>query len=251
MCAAPTTPCAGGCGKLLYRSATSAPNPVCLGCRAAAREPHARCSLCSGRMSEGAIGKRRAGVSKGARPPVCGTCREQRRQAAELTCEGPCGRVRPRSEFRPDRSGYVVNRVCRQCEWQSRTLSPATRKARLEQTRVRRRARKGGGRTYDGVTDEAIWERDRWTCLMPRCLQPGGRAIDPAAAWPDPWSPSIDHIQPLAQGGPDNAPNKRAAHLRCNASAGRAVRRRETSPAASSPAVGRSAPEPDHRRTEL
>ena len=87
----------------------------------------------------------------------------------------------------------------------------------------RKRRRHGGGSIYDGVPDEDIYARDRWECQMPVCLRLDGRAIDRALKGKgrNPWGPSIDHIVPLADGGPDTEPNKRAAHRQCNTSAGR------------------------------
>jgi hypothetical protein len=97
----------------------------------------------------------------------------------------------------------------------------------------RKRRSHGGGSDFDGVPDESIYDRDQWECRMPACLHPEGRAIDPAlkgAGW-HPWRPSIDHVVPLADGGPDTEPNKRAAHSKCNDDADglrRADRERET-----------------------
>lgn len=68
---------------------------------------------------------------------------------------------------------------------------------------------------WDGVTNEEILERDRWLCRMDQCLF-GSRRIYKSRKWPDPRSPSIDHIIPLSFGGDDTQFNKRAAHLRCN-----------------------------------
>lgn len=88
--------------------------------------------------------------------------------------------------------------------------------SRQDRNRVHDRTRRGG-RGYDGVTDAEIYRRDKWVCLMPACLCPDGRAIDPGLAGiQEPWAPSIDHIVPLALGGLDNARNKRAAHAKCN-----------------------------------
>lgn len=82
--------------------------------------------------------------------------------------------------------------------------------------RARRRAARGG-RGYDGITDEQVYRRDKWVCLMPACACPDGRVIDPAlTGLQEPWAPSVDHVIPLSQGGLDNAPNKRAAHAKCN-----------------------------------
>jgi hypothetical protein len=88
--------------------------------------------------------------------------------------------------------------------------------------------RRDPGSTYDGVTDAEIYHRDSWTCRMPRCLCPDGRAIDPALAGrgSQSWAPSVDHMTPLAQGGRDDAANKRAAHQLCNADAAVEMSRR-------------------------
>lgn len=67
--------------------------------------------------------------------------------------------------------------------------------------------------TWDGVTDQQIFERDGWSCRIPGCeLGP----LQRDQAWPEPLAPVIDHIVPLSLGGADTAPNKRAAHGICN-----------------------------------
>jgi predicted nucleic acid-binding Zn ribbon protein len=71
--------------------------------------------------------------------------------------------------------------------------------------------------TWDGVPDEALYERDGWLCQMPVCFG-ASRTIDPELPNPTPWSKSIDHVLPLSRGGLDTSGNKRAAHLRCNIS---------------------------------
>ena len=94
-----------------------------------------------------------------------------------------------------------------------------------QRSRVRDRAKRGG-RGYDGVSDERIFARDKWVCLMPECVCPEGRAIDrELAGTGGEWAPSVDHIIPLSEGGADSARNKRAAHARCNNSANEAAQR--------------------------
>jgi 5-methylcytosine-specific restriction endonuclease McrA len=91
-----------------------------------------------------------------------------------------------------------------------------TEAEKRQRNRAKDRARRGG-RGYDGVTDEQIYRRDKWVCLMPECVCPDGAAIDPDLLGAGgPWAPSIDHITPLRDGGLDNSRNKRAAHQRCN-----------------------------------
>jgi len=85
-----------------------------------------------------------------------------------------------------------------------------------QRSRVRDRQRRGG-RGYDGITDEQIYRRDKWVCMMGECVCPDGTVIDPALLGTgDPWAPSVDHVIPLRDGGLDSAANKRAAHRRCN-----------------------------------
>ena len=43
-----------------------------------------------------------------------------------------------------------------------------------------------------------------------------GEVIDYALRWPDPGCFVVDHVTPLAQGGPDALGNKQAAHKLCN-----------------------------------
>lgn len=62
-----------------------------------------------------------------------------------------------------------------------------------------------------------IYERDGWTCMMPACLCPDGRQIDPELnGQVGHWAPSVDHIVPQALGGRNDRENLRAAHQYCN-----------------------------------
>jgi hypothetical protein len=160
-------------------------------------------------------------------PPICQKCRDDLRNSSQIRCKGPCAQLLPRDAFRLDKryanGTGIKSRICRDCE-NTRTASrPRTEQLRgyyRNLTRARRRARKGGGKTYDGVTDRQIYQRDAWECQIPACQCPAGRAINPKLRNPDPWSASIDHIIPLSLNGSDDARNKRASHLRCNAARG-------------------------------
>lgn len=44
--------------------------------------------------------------------------------------------------------------------------------------------------------------------------------MDPALKWPERMSASLDHVIPLAAGGPHTPENLQLAHLRCNAKKG-------------------------------
>jgi len=55
-----------------------------------------------------------------------------------------------------------------------------------------------------------VYERDGWACGL--CHQPVNRKL----AWPDPLSPSLDHVVPLAAGGDHSRANTQLAHWICN-----------------------------------
>lgn len=137
--------------------------------------------------------------------PVCRPCR---RVSRLRICE-QCGeQFEARGKDRPD----APNRFCTAaCRIASRRMYAHPRAASKASTRARKvKVRL----TWDGVTDRQIFERDGWKCQVPGC----GQRLRRDLAWPDPLSPSIDHIVPLSLGGTDTAPNKRAAHLTCNIS---------------------------------
>jgi 5-methylcytosine-specific restriction endonuclease McrA len=55
-----------------------------------------------------------------------------------------------------------------------------------------------------------VFERDGWVCGI--CEGD----VDPDCAWPDPMSPSLDHVAPVAHGGAHSRENAQLAHLLCN-----------------------------------
>lgn len=73
-----------------------------------------------------------------------------------------------------------------------------------------RRARKRGTAIGAPFTNLEVFERDDWVCQL--CSSP----VDRALAWPDPESPSLDHVVALANGGAHSFDNVQLAHLRCN-----------------------------------
>ena len=77
----------------------------------------------------------------------------------------------------------------------------------------RLRALNNGG-SHEHYEHRDIFERDGWRCHL--C----GKKIDTSAPWPQPDSPSIDHLIPISLGGDDMPHNVAAAHLRCNQSKG-------------------------------
>lgn len=77
----------------------------------------------------------------------------------------------------------------------------------------RRRALKRGALSEPYTTEE-IAERDGFICGL--CSEP----VVMSTPYPDPWSPSIDHIRPLSRGGDDTKANVQLAHRFCNTSKG-------------------------------
>jgi endogenous inhibitor of DNA gyrase (YacG/DUF329 family) len=117
-------------------------------------------------------------------------------------CE-ECGK-----EYKKDyKSRRFCSKACANANWRKWEGSRAASKASTRARRLRH------SETWDGVTDEQIFERDGWQCLIPGCDR---GLLRRDLMWPDPLSPSIDHIVPLSRGGTDAAPNKRAAHATCN-----------------------------------
>lgn len=78
------------------------------------------------------------------------------------------------------------------------------------------RARRGRLREafVEHVNRIRVYERDGWVCGI--CDEP----VDRTLAWPDPRSPSLDHVIPLAKGGEHSYANTQLAHLRCNTQKG-------------------------------
>ncbi len=90
----------------------------------------------------------------------------------------------------------------------------AYQRERMRATSALRRALKNGAEAEGPIHLQEIAERDEWTCGI--CGDP----VDREVAWPDPDSPSLDHIVPLSRGGAHAPRNMQLAHLGCNASKG-------------------------------
>lgn len=77
-----------------------------------------------------------------------------------------------------------------------------------------RRAREKSSAPSERILPSEIYERDGWVCQL--CH----KKVNSRLKWPNPFSPSLDHIMPLAKGGAHSRENVHLAHLRCNISAG-------------------------------
>lgn len=156
-------PCGGGCGKMVTRSGSSLPQPICHDCR---------------------------------------------RVWVPMNCTW-CGTPVPRGNTLYCSREHMALGMIKHAD---------PRSSNRAATRRRRAAHRS---SWDGIEDYEIYERDSWVCQIPVCVCPSGRTIDRSAPHPTPWSGVIDHIVPLILTADDTAPNKRAAHYRCNARKGK------------------------------
>lgn len=132
-------------------------------------------------------------------------------------------RTRPK-RTRPPRKQHVrfIAGCCRRCETQfvaldwgstpdaycSKRCQHAAEKARYN--RKRRAAKLGAATTTERIDLTDIARRDRYRCGICGCK------VDMATQYPDPQSPSLDHVVPLARGGEHTRANTQLAHFLCN-----------------------------------
>jgi 5-methylcytosine-specific restriction endonuclease McrA len=69
----------------------------------------------------------------------------------------------------------------------------------------------------ESIDRDAIGDRDLWVCGL--CVKP----VDNSLSYPDPWSASLDHVEPLSLGGRHVPSNVQIAHLTCNVTKGNRV----------------------------
>lgn len=118
--------------------------------------------------------------------------------ARQRCCSEKCGKRRWHLQAKAD--GYVMSRE----PWNDR------RRDRYHRRRAQQRATRSGA----PVLRDAIGDRDRWKCGA--C----GKKVNRNIAYPDPRSPSMDHVIPLSKGGEHTPENVRITHLECNLAKG-------------------------------
>lgn len=128
--------------------------------------------------------------------PECGQ-RFQPRRESERCCSERHGKLLYNRESRAD----------------GRQKPPPWTDARRDRYH-RRRAQKKQTSSGDPVLLAEIAERDEWRCHLCRV------DVDSSLLWPNPLSPSLDHVVPLSLGGPHTPENVRLAHLSCNSAKG-------------------------------
>lgn len=195
----PDTPCAGGCGKILWGGRGSLPpgERMCRPCRTAA-----------------------GGWRQSAMPmlqcPVCGGL-FRRNNPRQQTCSVECG-VSLRNQRPGGYRGTQTPKPCEQCGVETHRFASfsgtyfcvdcaeARRRARTQRRNLMRRA------SGEGMSIIELGDRDGWRCHL--C----GRRVDRRLDWPHPMSGSRDHLVPVVDGGTNDPANLALAHLRCNVS---------------------------------
>lgn len=148
--------------------------------------------------------------------PICRPCRSKAHATIDgqtyltstrvAVCALPACNNKFLSHTSNTKSGWTI--YCSQsCYAKSITKYPNRRDSSKASARKRRAVI---ATTWDGVTDEQILERDRWTCWICK------RRISKKYKWPHMRCATIDHLVPFSRGGDDTEFNKKAAHHDCN-----------------------------------
>lgn len=182
----PDIPCAGGCGKLLWRGTGSLPpgQATCRGCRAQAASPP---------------------LPPVRKPRYCALCSTPIASPAQVCDEHKGLRRRTCIDCGLDFFGKQDRTKCDGCH----STPVVDRGPRHVGGNYRRRAR-AYGVEYEPIRALDIHERDRWRCGL--C----GDRIDRKLKVPHPMSATLDHIVPLARGGGHTRANVQSAHFICN-----------------------------------
>lgn len=86
----------------------------------------------------------------------------------------------------------------------------ASKRSGKAKARIRNRKRELLVEQGESFTSREIFVRDAWCCQL--C----GKQVNRKAKWPDPQSPTIDHIVPTSKGGHHVRSNVQCAHAKCN-----------------------------------
>lgn len=241
----PDMPCSI-CGALLWRSRSSASEPVCRSCRSARRcgstsgyRRGCRCDRCRQAQTESMrqyVAKRKRGgypinfeASRRRIETTCGWCRvvfsartDRNQRFCSLICANdaqgrrpaPMSAVRRHALARAAKAAVGSsggNRVwvqgaCMVCG--TDFLSPGVQSRYCSQAcRAKNRNRSFGVSWLDRM---ALFARDGWMCQI--CSEPVDYAADPRSD----WYPTLDHILPRSRGGSHEFTNLRTAHRWCN-----------------------------------
>lgn len=243
-----TTPCSI-CARPLRTGKGSLPpgRITCRPCRRRRREPnksvadHWYCKICNVKVerTSGPIGMycKTHKYKRGPRPHLvtitCKGCGAQARRSHNSTYCSPTCRPQPRppqTELRwrqcaicthwlckPDTRKYCGSDECRRAveraKWKKRPPRPHHKRQTSPAERRRRKHRQRArhyGVDYEPVNPAKVYLRDGWQCGI--CH----KRVNPKLKYPNPMSASLDHVIPMALGGPHTYLNTQLAHLICN-----------------------------------
>lgn len=186
-------------------SSREAPGAVCMDCVAEYTERSIRtCSTCGVSIEGLSAGRKRCAECISGNITSC-------LQFSTYVCYSCEKRYTP-----VRRKQLTCSNQCAQKLWKKENPRPEPWNDRRRANYHKRRALKRA-LPADDVRPLEVYERDQWICGI--CNEP----VMQGTAWPDPLSPSLDHIRPLARGGHHVYENVQLAHLRCNVSKGARV----------------------------
>ena len=123
-----------------------------------------------------------------------------------VICEN-CGKEFRKSHY--DRDRKYCSRDCFYDAIGIDKKEKSNLKQRKSDYHMRKRAKRFNVKVEE-ITPIEIFKRDNWACQI--C----GKKVKKDKYYPDPMSPSIDHIIPLSKGGDHIKKNVQLTHLRCN-----------------------------------
>jgi hypothetical protein len=144
---------------------------------------------------------------RSAEHPLCHACRKQLREVS--------GRLRG-VEAASNRPKCAKSGCEGQALGRNRKFCAEHEPSKTQRVRNQNRTKRLRYKTWDGVPDREIYERDDWMCQLGSWCKHPGVPIDRKAPKTACLAPNIDHIIPFSRGGADVALNKRAAHASCN-----------------------------------
>ena len=147
----------------------------------------------------------------------CPLCEEKRKQQEELQNE----RVKLMRFFVALKE-YKTTKICKECgeEYHSQfenslyCSNKCKRKHKHKKSGIRARCRHYGVFYDPTVEPELVFERDHYVCQI--CGMATNREDDSWNGHFGPYSPTVDHIVALANGGPHTWDNVQCAHAKCN-----------------------------------
>lgn len=115
-------------------------------------------------------------------------------------------------ERNPDKARAIVRDWAIANPEKRRASEIRWREANRAATRARAARRRAVERSVEAerFLDTEVFDRDGWRCQL--C----GRKVNPTYRNPHPWSPSLDHVIPISEGGPHTRANTQLTHFRCN-----------------------------------